>query len=101
MRLGLGSAGAGDPQQPRKVALDLQLELAQAFDGDEHDLVDQGSDGVAGVLAVDLVHGGAQLFGHAAVGFGDAGVERQDGRLGGFPLPEGALGRDDQGVPVQ
>ena len=62
VRLGLG---AGDPQQPRKVALDLQLELAQALDGNEHHLVDQRADGVAGTLAVDLVKGCAQLLGHS------------------------------------
>ena len=54
MRLGLGSAGAGDPQQPCKVALDLQLELAEAFDGDEHNLVDQRADGVAGILSLGI-----------------------------------------------
>ena len=80
----LGSSDAGDrnTQQPRKVALDLQLELAQAFDRNEHRLVDQRTHGVPSRSAVELIHGDADLFVPAAVGFGNTRVERPDRRLG-------------------
>lgn len=51
MRLEPGLGRAGDPERPREVAVDLQMELAQALERDELHPLDERPHAVAGFLA--------------------------------------------------
>ncbi|AYG94794.1 hypothetical protein D8I30_06065 [Brevundimonas naejangsanensis] len=72
--------GLTQRQQRRQTAVHFQLELAQAFRGDEVHLRDQFSQFRAHFLAVFTLDGVVQILRQSAVGLRGAGVKLDHGR---------------------